>query len=131
MVEVIAAVVVVVKVVVRAAVVNVLVIDVLADVGLIVVVIVSRFVMSVSYSIDVPSSGMAVDLFMNALADIMISVLTIIGIEVMAGVTGSALEFLFSTPLEEFSRWAAFDCRAIAIFRSDRALQAWMPSYHV
>ena len=51
------------------------------------------------------------DLFMDAMADIMLGVLTGIGIEVLPDVSANAfavvmtaLEFPVSTPLEEFSR---------------------------
>ena len=86
---------------------EVLVIDVLADVEIIavgVIVIVLKFVLTVSYSVGVPSD-MAVDLFMNDLTGVMLDVLTEIGIEVSAGVNATALtvvmtdlEFPMSAP---------------------------------
>ena len=95
-------------------VVEVMVIGVLADVEIFVVgVIVSvlKFAFSVSYSVDVPSSDVAVDLFMDALTDVMLAVLTGIDIDELADVGANAfavvitaLEFPVSTPLEEFSR---------------------------
>ena len=81
MVEVIVPVTVVAKVVVRVAVVKMLVIDVLAGVGLLVVVIILRFVVSALYSVDVPSD-MAVDLFVNALTGVVVNGSTNIGIDV-------------------------------------------------
>ena len=89
-------------------------IDVLADVEIIlvgVIVIVLKFALPVSYSVDVPSSDVSVDLFMDALASVMLAVLTGIGIGMLADVSANAfavamtaLEFPVSTPLEEFSR---------------------------
>ena len=99
------------------AVFEVLIIDVLAvlaDVEIIVVgaiVIVVKFVLPVSYSVNVSSSGVTVGLFMDALAGSMLGVLTGIGVEVLSDVSTNAfavvitaLEFPVSTPLEEFSR---------------------------
>ena len=87
---------------------------VLADVEIIVVgviVIVLKFALSVSYSVDVPS-GVVVDLFVDALVGMMIDILTGIGIELLAdmkentfGAVMIALELPVSTPsLEEFIR---------------------------
>ena len=90
MVEVIVSVTVVAKVMVWAAVVKALVIDVLADVDFIVVVIVLGFVVSASYSVNEPSDT-TVDLFINELTGVMLSVLTNIGIRVSAGVNAKAL----------------------------------------
>ena len=99
MVEVIVVVIVVVRVLVRAAaiidmvaVVEVLVIDVLVDVEIIVagvIVIVLKFVLPVSYSVDV-TSGVVLDLFADGLAGVMFSVLPGIGIEVLADVNTNA-----------------------------------------
>ena len=95
-------------------VVEVLVIDVLTDVEIIVVgaiVIVLKFALPVSYSVDVSSSDVTVDLFMYALAGVMIAVLNGIGIGVLTdfiantfAVVMTALEFPVSTPLEGLSR---------------------------
>ena len=92
-----------------AAVVEVIVIDVLVDVGDIVMVL--KFAFPVSYSVDVSSSGVAVDLFMDELTDVTIAALAGIGIDVLADVSANAftvvmtaLEFPVSTPLEEISR---------------------------
>ena len=90
MVEVIVPVTVVAKVVVWDAVVKMLVIDVLAGVGLLVVVIILRFVVSASYSVDVSSD--------MALTDVMLGVLANIGIGVSAGVNAKALAVVI-TPL--------------------------------
>ena len=115
--EVIVVVVVVLKVLVRAAavidivvVVEVPVNGVWADVEIIVVcliVTVLKFALPVSYStVDVASDVAAMD----ALASIMLGVVTGIGISVLAGVNRNAfanvtaLEFPVSTPLEEFTR---------------------------
>ena len=102
------AVIVVVRVLVWAAavinmvvVVEVLLSDVLADLEIIVVgviVIVFKFALSVSYSIEVPS-GVVVGLLTDALAGAILGDLS--GIDV-ADV--SALEFPVPTPLEEFNR---------------------------
>ena len=88
--------------------------DVLADVEIIVVgiiVIVLKFALPVSYSVDMPSSDVSLDLFMDALADAMLASLTGIGIGMLVDVGANAfavamtaLEFPVSTPLEEFSR---------------------------
>ena len=118
MVDVIVVMVIVVKVMVCAAAifnkVDVLVIDVLADVEIIVVgaiVIVLKFALPVSYSVDVPSSDVAVELFMDALAGVMLAVLAGMGIGMLTGVSANAftvamtaLEFPVSMPLEDFSR---------------------------
>ena len=100
MVEVIVVVIVVGRVLVRAAaiidmvaVVEVLVIGVLVDVEIIVagvIVIVLKFVLPVSYSVDV-TSGVILDLFADGLAGvIMSSVLPGIGIGVLADVNTNA-----------------------------------------
>ena len=84
-------------------VVGVLSIDVLAGVEIIAVggiVIVLEFALPVSYSVDMPSSGVAVDLFMDG---IVIEVLPDVRANTFA-VFMTALTFPFSTPLEEFSR---------------------------
>ena len=93
---------------------EVLVIDALVDMKFIVVgvnVIDLKFALPVSYSVDVPSSGMDIGLFMAALAGVMLAVLAGIGIDVLADVSANtftvfmtALEFPVSTPLEVFSR---------------------------
>ena len=77
------------------------------DAGFIVVVIV---VLPASYSTDVPSFDVDVDLFMDVLAGVMLGDLPGIAIEVFADVNANAfavvtvLEFPVSTtPLEEFS----------------------------
>ena len=94
-------------------VVEVLVIDVLVEVDIIavdVIVIVLKFILSASYSVDT-SSDVTVDLSMDVLADAMIGVLPMIGIEVLAdsnantfAVVKTVVEFPVSAPLEEFSR---------------------------
>ena len=75
-----------------------------------VLVIVLKFVLTVPYSVGV-SSGVDDDMFINALAGVMLAVLNGIGIEVMAGVNSNtfagvmtALEFPVTKPLKEFSR---------------------------
>ena len=93
--------------------VDMLFIGVLADVEIMavaVLVIVLKFVLAVPYSVDV-SSGVDVGMFINASADVMLAVLTGIGIEVMADVNPNtfagvmtALEFSVTKPLAEFSR---------------------------
>ena len=105
----------------------VMIVAVIIVVGVIVIVL--KFVFPVSYSVSVSSSGVAVDLFMDALADVTIAVLAGIGMDVLAVMT--ALEFPVSTPLERVSRCAAFDCRSRALLDCSRVLQTWMPSYHV
>ena len=94
-------------------VVEVLVIDVLADVEIIVVgaiVIVLKFALLVSYCVDVPSSEVDVDLFIDALAGAILGVLPGFGIEALADVNAiafavvmTALEFPMPTTLEEFA----------------------------
>ena len=75
-----------------------------------VIVIVLKFVVAVSYSVDVPSD-VDVDLFMDVLSGVMIRVWRGIGIDVLAAVSESAfavimtaLEFPVPTPSGEFSR---------------------------
>ena len=73
-------------------VVEALAIGVLADVEIIalgVIVIVLKFVLPVTYAVDV-SSGVDIDLFMDALVSVMIGVLTGIGIEVLAVTNANA-----------------------------------------
>ena len=114
------------------------VLGVLRDVGMVVVgaiVIVLIFVLPDLYSVNVPSD-VAVELFMNALTDIMLGVLLGIGVEVWADANTNAFPVVttaldVSTPLKEFSCWAAFDSRPLSLLDCDRALQTWMPSYHV
>ena len=118
----------------------VLVIDVLVDVGFImvcVIVIVLNFSLSASYSVGV-SFDVTVCLSMDTLTDILVGVLPAICIEALSvmnanvfTVVKTALEFPVSTPLEEFGRCAAFDWRPLALLDCDRVLQTWMPSYHV
>ena len=96
-----------------AVVVEVSVIDVLADVETVVVgviVFVLKLAWPASYSAGVPSD-VTVDLFMDALADTMLGFLPGIDIEVLANVDVNAfavvvtdLEFSVSTPLKELSR---------------------------
>ena len=95
-------------------VVGVLVIDVLADMEIIVVgaiMIVLRFAVPLSYSVNVSSSGMVDDLSMDVLAGSMLGALTGIDVGVLSDVSANAfavvmtaLEFPVSTPLEGFSR---------------------------
>ena len=53
-------------------------------------VVVEVFALPVSYSVDVPSSDVSVDLFMDALAAVVVGVLFEIGIEALTGVSGNA-----------------------------------------
>ena len=119
---------------------EVLIIAVLVDVEIVVVgdmAIVLEFALSSSYSVDVPP-GVTADLFMEALAGVILGVLTGIDIDVLADVNVNALtvvmtalEFPVSTALEKFSRCAAFDCLPLALLNCGRNLQTCMPSYHV
>ena len=75
------------------------------------IVIALKFVLPTSCSVDMSSSDVVVDLFMDALAGVMFAVLTGIWIDVLADVSANAfavavtaLEFPVSTPLEGFSR---------------------------
>ena len=80
-------------------VVGVLGIGVLADVEIImagVAVIVLKFALPVSYSVDVPSD-VAVDLFMDGLADVMLCVLNGISIEVLADVSVNTFGVVMTT----------------------------------
>ena len=98
--------------IIKTVVVEVLIIDVLADVEIILAdvnVMVLMSVLKVSYAVDV-TSGVAVDLFVEAWV---LDVLTGIGIALLLwadmnanaiAVVMTALEFPVSTPLEEFSR---------------------------
>ena len=137
-----------VEVIVDTVVMNgVLFIDVLADVEVAavgVIAIVLKFAFTVSCSLDV-SSGMTIDSFMEALAGVMLGVLSGISVEELADVNTNvfafrmaALEFPVSTPLKEFSRPLAllgcatpFDCRPLALLDRARVLHTRMPSYHV
>ena len=97
------------------AVVEVRVIDALADVEIIMVglnVIVFNCVFPSSNAVDVSSDG----------TDVMLGVLTGIDIEVLDDVNANefavvltTLELPVSTPLNEFTRSAAFDCRPFAL----------------
>ena len=90
-----------------------LAIDVLTDVDLIVVGVIAialKLVVSVSYTVGVPAAR-AFGLFKDALADVIVGILTTIGVEVLAdgntnafAVAMAALEFPVSTPLGGFSR---------------------------
>ena len=85
--------------------VEVLVIDVLSDVEIIVVGVIT---VPIAYSVDVPS-GVAVDLFVDALAGVMVVGLSGIGgINVLNAnafaVVMTVLEFPVPTPVEDFSR---------------------------
>ena len=113
--------------------------DTLADLVIIVaaVVIVSEFVVSLSYAVDVLSGVVAVAP-VNALVAGIIGFVSDIGVKVMADVGASvfaavttALEFAVSIPLEVFGCCASFDCCPLAVFNCDRVLQTCMPSYHV
>ena len=94
----------------RVAIVEVLVIDELTNVGIIVVgaiVIALTFVVPVSYAVG----DVAGKLFMDALTDAMLDVLTKIGSDVLAGASVNvcavaviAVEFRACPSLEEFSR---------------------------
>ena len=93
-----------------------------------VIAIVLTFALTESCSVYV-SSGITIDSFVEALAGVMLDVLSEIGVEELADVNTfafrmTALEFPVPIPLEELSRpLALLDCA--------RVLQAWMPSYHV
>ena len=55
-------------------------------------------------------------------------------IDMLADVTTivvTAFEFGMPASLYEFSCCAVFDCWPMALLNCARALQAWMPSYHV
>ena len=133
-------VIVVIKVPVWAGAIINIVVVVLTDVEIIVVVvivIVFKFALLVPYSADV-SLDVVVDLDMCTLADVMLGVLTGIGIGVLADAEANtfagamtASDFPLSTSLEEFSSWAAFDCWPLAFLDCGRVLQARIPSYHV
>ena len=80
--------------------VEVLVIDVLTDVDIIVVGVI---IVPIAYSVDVPS-GAAVNLFMDALASVMIVGLAWNGVEVLTADVVTVLGFPVPTPVEDFSR---------------------------
>ena len=90
--------------------VEVLVIDVLADVGIMmagVIVIVLKSALSVSYSVEDESPDIVVDLFMDVLTSVVLGVLTGVLTDVSANafaVVMIDLDFPVSTPFEEFSR---------------------------
>ena len=96
------------------AVVEVLAINVLADVELIAggaIVIVLKFVLPIPYSVDAPWSDADVDSSMDPLTEATLGALAGIGIAVLAdasanilAVAMTALEFPVSAPLEECSR---------------------------
>ena len=87
-------------------VVEVLVIDVLVGVEFIevgVVVIVLKFALSASCSVNVPPD-VTVDWFMDVLTGVMFGVLTRICIDVLAGMNANAFAVPVSTSFEGFSR---------------------------
>ena len=84
-------------------------------------VIVLKFASTVSYFIDMPS-GLVVALCIDASAGVVVGALAGIGIKVLSDVSANsfavvmtALEFPVSTPSEELSCCAAFDCRPLAL----------------
>ena len=96
--------------IIKTVVVEVLIIDVLADVEIIVVGVIAIVLMSVlkvSYSVDV-TSGEAFDLFVDAwMLDVRagIALLLLAGVNANAiAVVTTALEFPVSTALKDFSR---------------------------
>ena len=105
-------------------VVKVLCVDMLVDEEFNVVattVIVLKFASTVSYFIDMPS-GLVVALCIDASAGVVVGALAGIGIKVLSDVSANsfavvmtALRFPVSTPLEELSCCAAFDCRPLAL----------------
>ena len=97
-------------VVVEVLVIEFSVIEVLADVEIIVVGAIENFVVPTSYSIDAPSD-VVVGVFMDALAGVILVNLPKIDIEVLADVNPNTfavvitvLKFQVSTSLEDFSR---------------------------
>ena len=101
------------------------------------IVVVTKFAVAASYS-AVRSSDVAATLLIEALVGGMLLLLINISIEVKVGVNANGfvvfmkcLEVSVRTPLKEFNRWAAFDCRPTTALDCDSPLQAWMPSYHV
>ena len=101
-------------------------------VDIIVVAIVLNFFLPTWYLVDVLSDVSYVNLF------VMLDILPGVGIEVLpvVNVNGlvvviSAVEFRDLSPLDEFSRWPAFDGRPRALLDCNRVLQTLMPSYHV
>ena len=120
--------------------VEVRVIDVLADEDIIAVgaiVMFVKFAVIVSRSVGV-SSEVSVNFFVDVLTDLMPGILPDISIEVLTDVNKNAcavvitvLEFPVSTPPEELNRCAEFDCRPRAPLDCDRVLHTRMPSYHV
>ena len=91
--------------------VDVLIIDVRA-----VVVIALEPALSVSYAVDVLPDEL-VDVLIDALAGVIIGIATGIGVGILAGAKINVL--------------AALSCWPMAVLDCTRALQAWMPSYHV
>ena len=77
---------------------------------------------TVDLSIDALTADSLTDNDVDVLADVNANVF----VDVIA-----AVEFAMPCPLEEFRRWAAFDCRLLAALYCPSGLQAWMPSYHV
>ena len=87
---------------------------------------------SVFNSISYPCSIIDVlaELWTGAVNNMLVDVLTI---DIRIGVCIVALADMIIDGLEESMRfcWAAFSCWSIALLDCARALQAWMPSYHV
>ena len=80
---------------------------------------------------NVSSSAVAVDLFVNVLAGVMLAVLLAgTGVGVLTGVDANAfavvtaLIFSVSTPVEDISLCAAFDCGSRALLGCAHVLQA-------
>ena len=78
---------------------------------------------------------MVVNFFMREFTGVLLGVLVGIGNEVLADVSAKlftvvmiSLEFPVATPLGEFGRSAAFDCRPLALMDRASVLQTRIPS---
>ncbi len=72
-----------------------------------------------------------VDALAGMMTDTIIDVVSDIGIDVLVGANVNVFAVAMPAPSEEFSCWAVFDCRPMALLNCDRVLQARKPSCHV
>ena len=107
-------------------------VDILADAGIIAVAVVA-----ITLECAV-LSDMLIDVLAGALTGKIIDVVTCVGGAMLADVkanvlvsTTTVLEFAMPASLYKVSCCTVSDCWLATLSNFDRALQAWMPSYHV
>ena len=108
-------------------------VDIFADVGIIVVAVVG-----IILECAVLVSDVLTDVLASALTGKIINVVPCVSGAMLADVKVNVLVFMttvlgFAMPasLYEFSCCTVFDCWLVNLLNFDRALQTWMPSYHV